>query len=409
MTVQAHEKIVLNGIQTSMASCPSLPAMHSRVVSRAGDHPLSSLCWRQYVGAWEIKGQRLYLVGISGRFQLIGDAPLLADWVSGVLKISIAEAVRCGYGDQAAVVGNEVHIGIVSGHVIEFNAGELTAEVERATLVRTDLLANESVDFGVVKRYLPEKGFGFVGSTLAGSDKQEVFFHIKTLKKTHPDIARKLNAEQADEPVSFWYASEKTDRGMSVSAVLKVEDIRQRHDAFSFLTQRVEGAWKEMTAVVPDWLERVTLELLGPDRVKEFKIERVRRSQQQRHEHEVARQAVLQQQEDERLKREYGLETERIRKQVEESEFEQLVADVSALGFTHTGQLSNYIMKNKLGYKYKNISGVLKMMRGGDTWDFEGGFPPAVYAQICKALGLDNKGTRARAIGFTSFDELTRK
>lgn len=409
MTVQTHEKFFLNGIQTSMAFCPQLPATHSRIVSSAGDHPISSMCWRQYVASWEIKNQKLYLIGISGKFQLVGDEPLLADWFSGVLRVSTGEAVRCGYAQQATVVGNEVCIDIVSGDVIEFNAGFLETGDATTNPGCTNTPLDRSIDFGVVKRYLSEKGFGFVSRTFAGSGSKEVFFHVKTLKKTHPELAKKLSAEPTGELISFWYTSEETDRGMSVSAILNVEDIYRRHDAFAFISHAIDGAWKEIKSVLPDWLEPVTFELFGPTKVRDLKIERVRRLQKQRYEIEVARQAVLEQKEGERLKRERVLEIERIKKQIEESEFKQLVDEVSALGFTQTAQLSNYIMKNKLGYKYKNISGVLKMMRDGDVWDFEGGFPPAVYAQICRALDLGNKGTRARAVGFTSFDELTRQ
>ena len=52
------------------------------------------------------------------------------------------------------------------------------------------------------------------------------------------------------------------------------------------------------------------------------------------------------------------------RAQLEEEEFNQLVEEVMAKGFTESRQVSQYIMANKLGRKYRHISGVLEMERG---------------------------------------------
>jgi len=63
-------------------------------------------------------------------------------------------------------------------------------------------------------------------------------------------------------------------------------------------------------------------------------------------------------------------------------------------------------MRNKLGLKYKHISGVVTMKKDGSTWDFKGGFPPDIYADICSALDLDNNGSYAKVVSFNSFNEL---
>jgi len=95
-------------------------------------------------------------------------------------------------------------------------------------------------------------------------------------------------------------------------------------------------------------------------------------------------------------------------------EFQALVDEMRPLGFTESSQLSNYIVRNGLGRKYPNISGVVKMVMDEDCeygmrrheWNFKGGFPPDIYKELCEALGLSSKKTRARAVGFASYKEL---
>ncbi|EGT3582273.1 TPA: hypothetical protein PCF53_005314 [Klebsiella quasipneumoniae] len=88
---------------------------------------------------------------------------------------------------------------------------------------------------------------------------------------------------------------------------------------------------------------------------------------------------------------------------VNEQEFNELVTELSVQGFTHSSEVSEYIVKNKLGAKYKNISGVLQMKKRGDEWLFEGGFPPDIYARLCQKLKLKNKGSQARPGEFTPY------
>tara|TARA_R100001143_G_scaffold62974_1_gene67939 strand:- start:28874 stop:29605 length:732 start_codon:yes stop_codon:yes gene_type:complete len=102
-------------------------------------------------------------------------------------------------------------------------------------------------------------------------------------------------------------------------------------------------------------------------------------------------------------------ETKKAKDEVEEKEFQELVAEIKNLGFTQTSQVSNYIVTNQLGYKYPRISGVLQMGLNGTVWDFSGGFPPRIYARLCEELDLSNNGTRAKPIAFESFDRIERR
>ena len=90
----------------------------------------------------------------------------------------------------------------------------------------------------------------------------------------------------------------------------------------------------------------------------------------------------------------------------EASELTALILEVEAKGFKYSKELSNYIMDNQLKKKYPNISGVVKMEKSGEQWDFSGGFPKKIYGIVCSELGLSDQGTTAKAVGFKSFKDM---
>lgn len=127
MTAQIHERIILDGEETSMAFCPPLPDGHPRIykqrpneaVRDEGDFILgSTACWRGYQGTWEIKDGRFYLVGLRGRFQLRDGDPIPADWFSGVLRVPKGEQLQYVHMGFGTVFEQEVHIKIENGVVV---------------------------------------------------------------------------------------------------------------------------------------------------------------------------------------------------------------------------------------------------------------------------------------------------
>lgn len=128
MTAQIHERLILDGEETSMAFCPPLPDAHPRIFEVSPDQILaeeddfvrgSTACWRGYQGSWEIKDGRFYLVGLRGRFQLREGEPILADWFSGMLRVpkgNMLQYVHMGYG---SVYEQEVHIKVERGVVVK--------------------------------------------------------------------------------------------------------------------------------------------------------------------------------------------------------------------------------------------------------------------------------------------------
>jgi hypothetical protein len=117
MTAQAHERLILEGKETSMAFCPPLPD-HPRVIPTE-NRILSTGCWRGYIGTWELKDGKLYLVSIKGGYRLDGDAPLFADWVTAVLRIPEGEMLHYVHMGFGSVFEFENHIKIENGVVVQ--------------------------------------------------------------------------------------------------------------------------------------------------------------------------------------------------------------------------------------------------------------------------------------------------
>ena len=132
MTAQFHEKLWLEGKETSMAFCPPIPIDHPRIVALTNEQirqgidageiaslMFSSACWRGYVGTWELKGGKFYLVDLNGRFKITSDEPIFADWVTAVIRIpdgDLLHYVHMGFG---SVYEFETHLKIESGLVID--------------------------------------------------------------------------------------------------------------------------------------------------------------------------------------------------------------------------------------------------------------------------------------------------
>lgn len=140
MTAQVEEKLIMDGEELAMSFCPPLPLEDPRLIRPDEDEMeededgmvFSTACWREYIGTWEIKDGKFYLVGVVGRFRLTGGEPLLADWFTGVLRVTRGEIlhyIHMGYG---SVFEEELHItirkGIVKGTKVIDNRNKKTDE-----------------------------------------------------------------------------------------------------------------------------------------------------------------------------------------------------------------------------------------------------------------------------------------
>ncbi|MEG5162829.1 hypothetical protein QUB37_20620 [Microcoleus sp. AT3-A2] len=169
-----------------------------------------------------------------------------------------------------------------------------------------------TIDFGSIKGYNPDRGFGFVGHTFFNPD-GKVFFHIKKIKKKHFELAQKLDSDEAFETVNFWYEIETTEKGEQVSKLwLNANDIPQSYtNELCGLKQKVESIWKNIGSPKPSWLDLVTRELVGVDGRHELSVERDNlESQLRAAEEERRREAeALLQNEIVRIAKKYDLDT----------------------------------------------------------------------------------------------------
>ena len=275
-----------------------------------------------------------------------------------------------------------------------------------------------NIRFGFVVKYFPQKGFGFVTHPLNSGTLKEVFFHISNVQKSHKGIANKLLSYDSGDSIYFWYESESTQKGEQLKRVLEADTIHEilKHNLGSF-TKKIEYIWKDIEKPQPIWLNDVTRDLVGINELNKLNLDREilmkkkkEVEEQQRIERERLTKIEIAQIEEERKRineeRKKQLELQERQRKIEEEEFEQLVDEMQTKGFTQSSQVSHYIIRNRLGDKYKHISGVLEMANNHSSWKFNGGFPPHIYAKLCNRLGLGNKGTDSKVTGFTAFKDL---
>jgi cold shock CspA family protein len=276
-----------------------------------------------------------------------------------------------------------------------------------------------TIDFGSIKSYNwnRDRGFGFVGRTFLNPD-GKVFCHIKKIRRKHPELAQKLDSGEAFETVNFWYEIETTEKGEQVSKLwLNANHIPQSYtNELLGLKQKVESIWKNIGSRKPSWLDLVTIELVGVDGRHELSVERDNlESQLRAAEEERRREAEEERRREAEEERRREAEEERRREAEEERRREArielllLLKELRPLKFKYSKELSDYIVKNQLGYRYPNISGIVTMEDGGTRWLFPGGFPREIFTIICKELRLANQRTSARAIHFESFQHIYSK
>lgn len=292
--------------------------------------------------------------------------------------------------------------------------------------------------FGIIKKYLPEKGFGFLTHPISLGPNKDIFFHITNVKKSNNEIAERLSIYSSDENICFWYVSETTQKGEQLQSILKPEYVfNLNQDNSNEFTEKIEFIWGNIDKEIPFWLSEVTIGLFGSngyDKLKsdrntliqerneererqrkeqerlrkieeeKAKIEREKRAEERRRQEEEREKARKKAEEEWKIQR----EAEERQQKIEDEEFESLVAEIKSKEFTQSHQVSSYIIRNRLGDKYQNISGVLEMENGTSSWKFNGGFPPRIYAMLCERLELGNKGTRSIVTGFTSFKDLKK-
>ena len=119
MTTQVKERIIIDGQEYPLLNALSLPEDDSIIQHKKGIIKTSSNCWRGYVGTWEIKDDMLYLIDFSsGKYDVLANLPILADWISGKAKVATGE-VKASSSWDIKTYETEMHLTFENGLVVK--------------------------------------------------------------------------------------------------------------------------------------------------------------------------------------------------------------------------------------------------------------------------------------------------
>ena len=119
MTTQVQERIIIDGERYPLINALSLPEDESIIqIKRKGIIEKSSNCWRGYVGTWEIKDDKLYLIDFSsGMYDVLSNLPILADWITGVGQVATGDMIK-GSSWDITRYESEMHLTFENGLVV---------------------------------------------------------------------------------------------------------------------------------------------------------------------------------------------------------------------------------------------------------------------------------------------------
>ena len=120
MTTQVKERIIIDAERYPLINCLSLPEDESIIqIKRKGFIEKSSNCWRGYVGTWEIKDDKLYLIDFSsGMYDVLVNLPILADWITGVGMVATGDMIK-GSSWDITRYETEMHLNFENGLVVK--------------------------------------------------------------------------------------------------------------------------------------------------------------------------------------------------------------------------------------------------------------------------------------------------
>ena len=119
MTNQVKERIIIDGEKYPLINCLSLPEDDSIIQYKKGIIEKSSNCWRGYVGTWEIKDDKLYLIDFSsGMYDVLVNLPILAEWITGIGMVATGDKIQ-GSSLYITRYESEMHLTFESGLVVK--------------------------------------------------------------------------------------------------------------------------------------------------------------------------------------------------------------------------------------------------------------------------------------------------
>jgi len=137
MTDQISDKLIYEGkevpVETSLPLVswfsPEIPESDPRIVESKEGYLHSSACIRGYVATWEIKDNKLFLVKLSGKYRLIHDESIFADWVSDKFIVPKGKLIKGLIKESDSFTNFEEEL-----HII----------IEKGVVTKLDIIKNES-------------------------------------------------------------------------------------------------------------------------------------------------------------------------------------------------------------------------------------------------------------------------
>ena len=133
MTAQMHEIIFYEGEEYGMATEPLKPYLE-KIIKKPLIWPTSSACWRGYIGTWEVRDKKLYLVDLfvsigyedDERMDYIfpGQQEVFAGWFSGRIRIPHGKLLKYVHMGYESIYEKELYLDFENGILVD----TLTAE-----------------------------------------------------------------------------------------------------------------------------------------------------------------------------------------------------------------------------------------------------------------------------------------
>ena len=115
MTTQVKENIIFSGNEYSLIYPLLLPDSVMQEKKSLEFYRESTACWRGYVGTWEIKDDKLYLVKLSSsRYELVREPPIFADWITDKLMFTTGKTIT----DEVERYIYQTHLNVANGQVV---------------------------------------------------------------------------------------------------------------------------------------------------------------------------------------------------------------------------------------------------------------------------------------------------
>ena len=127
MTAQVSETLLLDGHKLRLCEVP-LNSYFALTGVAPRFRAETSACWRGYIGRWEIKDSRLYLIDIDGSYEDGSPATLeslfpgfpdrvFAHWYSGTLRVPQGELLKYRHMGWASTFERDLLIEVEDGVV----------------------------------------------------------------------------------------------------------------------------------------------------------------------------------------------------------------------------------------------------------------------------------------------------